>query len=110
MLIHCIFSKGTIKGTRSEKKHVGEQFLSDKCEFKAVTRRILNAHINNKHKGVRVPCNECKCTANSSAFLLEHIRRIRSKHDGVRFTVTNVIIQNRFNRILKYTLRISMNT
>ena len=44
--------------------------------------RNLKVHVENKHKGVRYSCSQCKYLATQAGDLKRHVE---NKHEGVRY-------------------------
>ena len=58
------------------------QFPCDQCNYIALHKQNLLAHVKSIHEGFRYPCDQCDYKATEKGSLLGHIK---SKHEGVKY-------------------------
>ena len=65
-----------------EDKHEGIRYPCDQCEYSATQISNLKIHKKTKHGGIRYPCDQCDLVCASKQTLKRHKE---SKHEGIRY-------------------------
>ena len=65
-----------------QNKHAGIRYPCDQCEYIATLQSNLKIHKQSNHEGIRYPCDQCDYAATQLFALKKHKQ---SKHEGIRY-------------------------
>ena len=74
----------------SENKHKGVRYPCDLCEYFATIAGYLRKPIENKHESVRYPCKQCDYVFTDASNLKKHIE-INMKVSDIPVTSVNTL-------------------
>merc|ERR1712179_770700 len=68
------------------------------CEYKTISKYVVNTHIKTQHENLRYPCNKCNYIATKRCYLKMHIE---TKHEGKVYSCEKCVFKTICHPYLK---------